>query len=198
MRCKPIFSLLLIVFLVFSSMAYAEESSDGHWLIANLSGEEADYQQVAEIICPEGFTPVEGISANGEGPEPELYFAPEDPESPVRFFYYTTGYGDCRSLAETALESYAYFYDDFIPSEIEETTVGDLACLRFSYTAAYPGEDESVLAYEQSAVCYFPIQENCFAACIVSLSFDSSEAFLDTEALQLLVDQACAALRWNL
>lgn len=186
MQKKRILSLFLtFVFalaLLYTLSAAAEVNQiPANWLLAKL--DEKAYTKVAEISGLEGYSLLEGITPNSTGIEPELYYAPDDAENPVRFLYYTTGYGAPRTLANIAVRSYQNFYDQFTASEIIETTIGEKDCLTFSYTAEYPDVNETSTVYEQSAVCYFPANEDCFVACIISLAFDSSDEFLSAEEL---------------
>ena len=132
---------LTAALLLIANGALAEliEGQKPDWLIAKI---EDAYLKVAEVSQPEGFARLEGVMPNGT--EPEIYFAPEDSESPIRFFYYTTGYGD--------------------PSVF------------FHYTCSYP-DSEGATAYEQSLIGYFPIDETCFAACIISLYAPDGESY---------------------
>ena len=147
---------------------------------------------VARVVQPEGYALSEDSDVDGE--EPEYYFEPESDESPVRFLYYTTGYGDSQSVAEAAIAAYTTFYDEFASSEVAERTLADRTFLSFDYTAAYPNAEETAMVYEQSAVCYFPVGGDAFVVCIVSLSFDGADAYLDAEALDAYVAQACGAV----
>ena len=90
---------LIAALLLIANGALAEliEGQQPDWLIAKI---EDAYLKVAEVSQPEGFARLEGVMPNGT--EPEIYFAPEDSESPIRFFYYTTGYGDPAVLADSA------------------------------------------------------------------------------------------------
>ena len=125
-------------------------------------------------------TPPEGYAAAPEmAMEGEYYFVPESSGNPVRFIYYTVGEGDPRALAEAALESYATFYDEFVPGEIREDTLAGKDCLRFDYTCAYPDRGGEHTVYEQTAVAYVPLPDGQFIACIVSLAFDDPSGYSD-------------------
>lgn len=190
---KKIFSIVLALCLLTGA---ALGAANGNPLIANVTGPMApEYATVAEVVAPEGYALLEGISPNFAGAEPEYYFAPEDTGSPVRFLYYTTGYGDSRKLAENAIERYHTFYEVFEAGEIVNVNLAGKNCLSVTYTCSYPDQDGVTPVYEQSALCYFPVQESVFIACIASLSFDSAEEYLDAEAMNALLEQAAAAIR---
>ena len=93
--------------------------------------------------------------------------------------YYTTGEGDPRALAETALESYVTFYDEFVPGEIIEDALAGQDCLHFDYTCAYPDRSGTNMVYEQTAIAYVPLDEAQFIACIISLAFDDPAGYCD-------------------
>ncbi|MCI5661260.1 MAG: hypothetical protein MR371_03340, partial [Clostridia bacterium] len=103
-------------------------------------------------------------------------FAPEDSESPIRFFYYTTGYGDPSVLADSARKAFPLYYEDCVTSELQNARIGDRDCTFFHYTCSYP-DSEGATAYEQSLIGYFPINETCFAACIISLYAPDGESY---------------------
>lgn len=189
---KRMVSILLVLCLMFCT-ASAEQSN--YPLIANVAGPEApEYAAVAEVIVPEGYASLDGISPNYTGTEPEYYFIPEDADSPVRFLYYTTGSGNSRILAENAIERYYSFYDVFEAGEVTSTLLAGKECINVTYTCSYPGQDGVTPVYEQSSLCYFPITDHAFIACIVSLAVDSAEEYLDAEAMNALLEQAAAAI----
>jgi len=190
---KRILTLMLVICMLLP--AALAEAVQYPLLVKDADAQAVSYHTVAYIAETEGYALMDGISPNSNGPEPEYYFAPADAESPVRFIYYTTGYGDCSALAEAAVKSYGAFYDDFAAGEITETTIAGKPCLTFSYTCSYRAQNGYTPVYEQSALCYFPVSEGTFIACILSLSFDSAEEYLDAEALNALVEQAAAAIQ---
>lgn len=189
---KRMLSILLALCL-FACTALAATGANP--LIANLSGPAApEYQTVAEVAAPEGYALLEGISPNFAGAEPEYYFAPEDAQSPVRFLYYTTGYGNSYTLAKNAVERYHTFYEVFEAGSIVTNTLADKECLSVVYTCSYAGQDGVTPVYEQSALCYFPVQDGVFIACIASLEFDSAEEYLGAEEMNAILEQAAAAI----
>lgn len=183
-------AVVLVAAAIGVAVALNSDTGDGYKLVASPDGGRA--RVVARVVQPEGYALSEDSDVDGE--EPEYYFEPESDESPVRFLYYTTGYGDSQSVAEAAIAAYTTFYDEFASSEVAERTLADRTFLSFDYTAAYPNAEETAMVYEQSAVCYFPVGEDAFAVCIVSLSFDGADAYLDAEALDAYVAQACGAV----
>lgn len=183
-------AVVLVAAAIGIAVALNSGSGDGYKLVASPDGGRA--RVVARVVQPEGYALSEDSDVDGE--EPEYYFEPESDESPVRFLYYTTGYGDSKSVAEAAIAAYTTFYDEFASSEVAERTLADRTFLSFDYTAAYPNAEETAMVYEQSAVCYFPVGGDAFVVCIVSLSFDGSDAYLDAEALDAYVAQACGAV----
>ena len=183
-------AVVLVAAAIGVAVALNGGSGDGYKLVASPDGGRA--RVVARVVQPEGYALSEDSDVDGE--EPEYYFEPESDESPVRFLYYTTGYGDSQSVAEAAIAAYTTFYDEFASSEVAERTLADRTFLSFDYTAAYPNAEETAMVYEQSAVCYFPVGGDAFVVCIVSLSFDGSDAYLDAEALDAYVAQACGAV----
>lgn len=192
---KRMVSILLTLCLL-SFTAFAQ--SDTYPLIANVAGPEApEYAAVAEVAAPEGYVPLDGVSPNYTGAEPEYYFVPEDSNSPVRFLYYTTGSGNGSKLAENAIERYHTFYEVFEAGEITSTFFAEKECINVTYTCSYAGQDGITPIYEQSSLCYFPITEHSFIACIVSLAFDSAEEYLNAEAMNALLEQAAAAITMN-
>lgn len=186
---KKIIALVAALMLI-ATAACAEwvEGQQDNWLIAKVDGK---YAKVAEILSPEGFAPLEGVTPNGD--EPELYFVPEDSENPVRFFYYTTGYGEPATLAENARQTFAIYYDDCVASELADATVVGRSCTYFHYTCSYATEQGDA-AYEQSLIAYFPIDDACFAACIISLYVEDSESFLSEEELYDYLNAAASAI----
>lgn len=183
-------AVVLVAAAIGIAVALNSDTGDGYKLVASPDGGRA--RVVARVVQPEGYALSENSDVDGE--EPEYYFEPESDESPVRFLYYTTGYGDSQSVAEAAIAAYTTFYDEFASSEVAERTLADRTFLCFDYTAAYPNAEETAMVYEQSAVCYFPVGGDAFVVCIVSLSFDGSDAYLDAEALDAYVAQACGAV----
>ena len=183
-------AVVLVAAAIGVAVALNSDTGDGYRLVASPDGGRA--RVVARVVQPEGYALSEDSDVDGE--EPEYYFEPESDESPVRFLYYTTGYGDSQSVAEAAIAAYTTFYDEFASSEVAERTLADRTFLSFDYTAAYPNAEETAMVYEQSAVCYFPVGGDAFVVCIVSLSFDGSDAYLDAEALDAYVAQACGAV----
>lgn len=183
-------AVVLVAAAIGVAVALNSDTGDGYKLVASPDGGRA--RVVARVVQPEGYALSEDSDVDGE--EPEYYFEPESDESPVRFLYYTTGYGDSQSVAEAAIAAYTTFYDEFASSEVAERTLADRTFLCFDYTAAYPNAEETAMVYEQSAVCYFPVGGDAFVVCIVSLSFDGSDAYLDAEALDAYVAQACGAV----
>lgn len=183
-------AVVVVVAAIGVAVALNSDTGDGYRLVASPDGGRA--RVVARVVQPEGYALSEDSDVDGE--EPEYYFEPESDESPVRFLYYTTGYGDSQSVAEAAIAAYTTFYDEFASSEVAERTLADRTFLSFDYTAAYPNAEETAMVYEQSAVCYFPVGGDAFVVCIVSLSFDGSDAYLDAEALDAYVAQACGAV----
>lgn len=183
-------AVVLVAVAIGVAVALNSDTGDGYRLVASPDGGRA--RVVARVVQPEGYALSEDSDVDGE--EPEYYFEPESDESPVRFLYYTTGYGDSQSVAEAAIAAYTTFYDEFASSEVAERTLADRTFLCFDYTAAYPNAEETAMVYEQSAVCYFPVGGDAFVVCIVSLSFDGSDAYLDAEALDAYVAQACGAV----
>ncbi|HIQ71484.1 MAG TPA: hypothetical protein IAB73_04655 [Candidatus Onthenecus intestinigallinarum] len=183
-------AVVLVAAAIGVAVALNSDTGDGYKLVASPDGGRA--RVVARVVQPEGYALSEDSDVDGE--EPEYYFEPESDESPVRFLYYTTGYGDSQSVAEAAIAAYTTFYDEFASSEVAERTLADRTFLSFDYTAAYPNAEETAMVYEQSAVCYFPVGGDAFVVCIVSLSFDGSDAYLDAEALDAYVAQACGAV----
>lgn len=183
-------AVVLVAAAIGVAVALNSDTGDGYKLVASPDGGRA--RVVARVVQPEGYALSEDSDVDGE--EPEYYFEPESDESPVRFLYYTTGYGDSQSVAEAAIAAYTTFYDEFASSEVAERTLADRTFLSFDYTAAYPNAEETAMVYEQSAVCYFPVGGDAFVVCVVSLSFDGSDAYLDAEALDAYVAQACGAV----
>lgn len=183
-------AVVLVAAAIGVAVALNGGSGDGYKLVASPDGGRA--RVVARVVQPEGYALSEDSDVDGE--EPEYYFEPESDESPVRFLYYTTGYGDSQSVAEAAIAAYMTFYDEFASSEVAERTLADRTFLCFDYTAAYPNAEETAMVYEQSAVCYFPVGGDAFVVCIVSLAFDDADAYLDAEALDAYVAQACGAV----
>lgn len=183
-------AVVLVAAAIGVAVALNSDTGDGYKLVASPDGGRA--RVVARVVQPEGYALSEDSDVDGE--EPEYYFEPESDESPVRFLYYTTGYGDSQSVAEAAIAAYTTFYDEFASSEVAERTFADRTFLSFDYTAAYPNAEETAMVYEQSAVCYFPVGGDAFVVCVVSLSFDGSDAYLDAEALDAYVAQACGAV----
>lgn len=183
-------AVVLVAVAIGVAVALNSDTGDGYRLVASPDGGRA--RVVARVVQPEGYALSEDSDVDGE--EPEYYFEPESDESPVRFLYYTTGYGDSQSVAEAAIAAYTTFYDEFASSEVAERTLADRTFLSFDYTAAYPNAEETAMVYEQSAVCYFPVGGDAFVVCVVSLSFDGSDAYLDAEALDAYVAQACGAV----
>ena len=190
---KRVFSLLLVLCMLLP--AALAEAGAYPLLVKDADAKAVSYHTVAYVSEIEGYALMGGITPNSNGPEPEYYFAPADAESPVRFIYYTTGYGDCSALAESAIKSYGAFYEEFTAGEITEGVIAEKDCLSFSYTCSYRGQNGYTPVYEQSALCYFPVGEGTFIACILSLGFDSAEEYLDAEALNALVEQAAAAIQ---
>lgn len=183
-------AVVLVAAAIGVAVALNGGSGDGYKLVASPDGGRA--RVVARVVQPEGYALSEDSDVDGE--EPEYYFEPESDESPVRFLYYTTGYGDSKSVAEAAIAAYTTFYDEFASSEVAERTLADRTFLCFDYTAAYLNAEGTAMVYEQSAVCYFPVGEDAFAVCIVSLAFDDADAYLDKDALDAYIAQACAAM----
>jgi len=185
---KRLISILMVILLTVAPSAFAE--SEEYLLAAdvNLSG---NLRTVAEVLLPEEYVYMESTPL---GNEPEYYFFSSDPDSPVRFFYYTTGYGKARNMAENAAGNYVSFYTDCEVGEIFETEFNGNSFLGFTYIAGYPNEDNSATVWEQSTVCYCPINDSAFVACIVSLDFDSREECLDAEALEDYLRTACEAI----
>ena len=183
-------AVVLVAVAIGVAVALNGGLGKGYKLVASPDGGRA--RVVARVVQPEGYALSEDSDVDGE--EPEYYFEPESDESPVRFLYYTTGYGDSQSVAEAAIASHAMFYDEFASSEVAERTLADRTFLSFDYTVAYPNAEETAMVYEQSAVCYFPVGGDAFVVCVVSLSFDGSDAYLDAEALDAYVAQACGAV----
>lgn len=188
------FALLLLLFAPGSMSEEILADLQPNWLIANLGTADApDYRKIAEIQVPDGFVLADGVT----GLNPELYYAPEDEESPVRFVFYTTGNGDCLALAHAAAESYSSFYDEFEPGSIEETSLSDRSCIQFAYTCAYPGPDGASAVYEQTILCYFPLEGDAFAAMILSQAFDSAEKYLSHDDLLAQLDPFADAIIWE-
>ncbi len=189
-------AVVLVAVAIGVAVALNGGLGKGYKLVASPDGGRA--RVVARVVQPEGYTLSEDYALSEESDvddgEPEYYFEPESDESPVRFLYYTTGYGDSQSFAEAAIAAYTTFYDEFASSEVAERTLADRTFLSFDYTAAYPNAEETAMVYEQSAVCYFPVGGDAFVVCIVSLSFDGADAYLDAEALDAYVAQACGAV----
>ena len=183
-------AVVLVAAAIGVAVALNGGSGDGYKLVASPDGGRA--RVVARVVQPEGYTLSEDSDVDGE--EPEYYFEPESDESSVRFLYYTTGYGDSKSVAEAAIAAYTTFYDEFASSEVAERTLADRTFLCFDYTAAYLNAEGTAMVYEQSAVCYFPVGEDAFAVCIVSLAFDDADAYLDKDALDAYIAQACGAM----
>ena len=183
-------AVVLVAVAIGVAVALNGGLGKGYKLVASPDGGRA--RVVARVVQPEGYALSEDSDVDGE--EPEYYFEPESDESPVRFLYYTTGYGDSQSVAEAAIAAYTTFYDEFASSEVAERTLADRTFLSFDYTAAYPNAEETAMVYEQSAVCYFPVGEDAFVVCVVSLSFDGADAYLDAEALDAYIAQACGAV----
>lgn len=183
-------AVVLVAVAIGVAVALNSDTGDGYKLVASPDGGRA--RVVARVVQPEGYALSEDSDVDGE--EPEYYFEPESDESPVRFLYYTTGYGDSQSVAEAAIAAYTTFYDEFASSEVAERTLADRTFLCFDYTAAYLNAEGTAMVYEQSAVCYFPVGEDAFAVCIVSLAFDDADAYLDKDALDAYVAQACGAV----
>lgn len=183
-------AVVLVAAAIGVAVALNSDTGDGYRLVASPDGGRA--RVVARVVQPEDYALSEDSDVDGE--EPEYYFEPESDESPVRFLYYTTGYGDSQSVAEAAIAAYTTFYDEFASSEVAERTLADRTFLSFDYTAAYPNAEETAMVYEQSAVCYFPVGGDAFVVCVVSLSFDGADAYLDAEALDAYVAQACGAV----
>ena len=195
---KIIRSLALVLsLLLFTSCSMAEDVLNGaqpNWLIANLgTADVPDYCKIAEIQIPDGFVLADGVT----GLNPELYYAPEDEESPLRFVYYTTGNGDCLALAHAAAENYSAFYDEFEPGEIEENSLGDRYCVQFAYTCAYPGPDGTSIVYEQTLLCYFPLEGDAFVAMILSQAFDAAEEYLSRDDLLTQSELFTSAIVWE-
>lgn len=191
---KRILSIVLVMLLMMSA-AYADAEYE---LVANLgSAEAAEYVTVAEIDVPEGYVYVEGVTPNSVY-EPEYYFIPEVPENGVRFMYFTTGFGDYRRLAKLAAESYAGFYEVYEAGEIVEGEYAGKESLTFTYTCSYAGPDGVTPVYEQSALCYFPIKNNGFIACIISFGFGSESEYLDAATIDTYIEQAAAAIQMTI
>ena len=78
---------LVAALMLMAGGALAElvEGQQPNWLVAKI-GE--DYSKVGEVSQPEGFARLEGVTPNGT--EPEIYFAPEDAESPILPFFIST------------------------------------------------------------------------------------------------------------
>lgn len=189
---KKILALVAALMLIASgALAELVEGQQPNWLIAKIGDE---YLKVAEIDQPEGFALLEGVMPNGA--EPEIYFAPENAESPIRFFYYTTGYGDPAELADAARKSFAVYYDDCTTSELTQTRIGEKDCTFFHYTCSYP-DREGNTAYEQSLIGYFPVADGCFAACIISLYADDAESYAAEEELIGYLETAAGAIRFE-
>ena len=146
-------AVMLVAATIGVAVALNSDTGGGYKLVASPDGGRA--RVVARVVQPEGYALSEDSDVDGE--EPEYYFEPESDESPVRFLYYTTGYGDSQSVAEAAIAAYTTFYDEFASSEVAERTLADRTFLSFDYTAAYPNAEETAMVYEQSAVCYFPV-----------------------------------------
>ena len=161
MKRMVIALLLAIVMLTASGLAQGESYP------LNASVE-------AYVTPPEGYVAAPEMALEGE-----YYFVPNMPGDPVRFIYYTTGEGDPRALAETALESYVTFYDEFVPGEIIEDALAGQDCLHFDYTCAYPDRSGTNIVYEQTAIAYVPLDEAQFIACIISLAFDDPAGYCD-------------------
>lgn len=176
--------LILILALMLPLCAYAEEENP---LTFNQS-------TIAHVVCPEGYA-VQADEAIS-GTDPEYYLMPTDAESPVRFLYYTTGSGDSQALAEAAQQNFMVFYDEFASDEIGEITLAGRTCLCLSYTCTYPAEDGTTPVYEQSAICYFPVQDDTFVACILSLSFDSADDYLSEEEFGESLELMASAVEW--
>lgn len=183
-------AVVLVAVAIGVAVALNSDTGDGYKLVASPDGGRA--RVVARVVQPEGYALSEDSDVDGE--EPEYYFEPESDESPVRFLYYTTGYGDSQSVAEAAIAAYTTFYDEFASSEVAERTLADRTFLSFDYTAAYLNAEGTAMVYEQSAVCYFPVGGDAFVVCIVSLAFDDADAYLDVEALDAYIAQACGAV----
>ena len=191
MKRKILALLLALMLLAGGALAELVEGQQPNWLVAKI-GE--DYSKVGEVSQPEGFARLEGVTPNGT--EPEIYFAPEDAESPIRFFYYTTGYGAPAELAESARSTFAVYYDDCTTSELKSAHIGEKDCTFFHYTCSYP-DREGETAYEQSLIGYFPITDDCFAACIISLYADGAESYAAEEELIAYLETAAAALTFE-
>lgn len=187
--------LLVLAALLMMSAAYADPKYE---LVANLgTAEAAEYMAVAEIDVPDGYSYIEGVMPNSVY-EPEYYFIPDDSESGVRFMYFTTGFGDHHRLARLAAESYAGFYEVYEAGEIVEGEHAGKESLSFTYTCSYAGPDGITPVYEQSALCYFPVKNNGFIACIISFIFDSESEYLDAETIDAYIEQAAAAIRMTI
>lgn len=191
MKRKILALIAALMLLASGALAELVEGQQSNWLIAKI-GE--DYSKVGEVGQPEGFARLEGVTPNGA--EPEIYFAPEDEESPIRFFYYTTGYGKPDELAEAARGTFPVYYDDCVVSELQSARFGEKDCTFFHYTCSYP-DQEGNFAYEQSLIAYFPITDECFAACIISLYADNAESYLAEEQLIAYLEAAATPLTFE-
>ncbi|MEG0741154.1 MAG: hypothetical protein RSG96_03480 [Clostridia bacterium] len=160
-----------------------------NWLAANLGTDASPkYRKVAEVTAPSGYFPMENQLPMGV--EPELYYAPADASSPVRFLCYTTGAGSYRTLSDTAVKAYQGFYDDFAsPGAFVDEAAGQAG---FDYTCSYQNQQKTARVYEQTAVRYYRVTDNVCVVCIVSLTFDSPEKYLND--LTAYTDVAGAAL----
>ena len=167
--------LALLAALLTASAALAED-----YPLLDRAGSQAARVLPAEDLAVLPQTPIPGST-------PEYYFRPTDGFEDVRFYYYTTGEGEPRALAEAALENYAIFYDDFTAGAISDAPLADRACLRFSYTCGYLGPDGESMVYEQTAVAYLPLGDDEFIACIVSLGFTGGDDFWAEASLTALL-----------
>ena len=147
---------------------------------------------VGYITPPEGYAAAPEMAA--EAATPEYYFTPIAADSHVRFFYYTAGEGNPRSLAEAALASYRVFYDEFQAGDIREEELAGQQCLHFDYTCAYLDRSGEKTVYEQTAIGYVPLDDASFIACIVSLAFEDASGCLAAEDLDALLSEALRAV----
>ena len=122
---KSIMRALITVVLLVLFVTPAFDGQAGCVLYTDAAPSSA----VAEVTVPDGFACSSGDSSAGE--TPEYYLLPSDAGSDVRFLYYTTGRGDPRALAESALSSYSMLYDEFTAGEIRDVDFRGTASLYF-------------------------------------------------------------------
>ena len=88
------------------------------------------------------------------------------------------------------------YYDDCTTSELKSARIGEKDCTFFHYTCSYP-DREGETAHEQSLIGYFPITDDCFAACIIILYADGAESYAAEEERIAYLETTAAALTFE-